>query len=118
MEFTSLSLFSSGVSDDQKSNIAKKLLAIKRKPKSFYKMGYPTPVPITEIENQGRYVEISDLVGANSNFFFDKLDFDRSFLNLPVKEWKNDLGFLKMEQHVKNMRVSNDAAERGKQIAS
>ena len=108
-----MSLFAKSVPDVQKQKIARKLLAIKPQPKSFYQCGYPTPVPITNTEHRGRFVEISDLVGASSNFLFDKLDFDRSFLKLPVNQWENDDSFLELKEHVKNMRVVNDPAERG-----
>ena len=81
--------------------------------KTYVSWKYPTPVPVTNTEHRGRFVEISDLVGASSNFLFDKLDFDRSFLKLPVNQWENDDSFLEMKEHVKNMRVCNDPAERG-----
>ena len=65
------------------------------------------------MEARGKHVVLSDLVGKNSNYFFDVLKFDRGFLKLNPSEWENDVGFLKMRSHVTNMMICNDAAERG-----
>ena len=47
------------------------------------------------------------------HFIFDAMNFDKSWLSLPVSDWKNHEGFKEIESFVRNILVVNDTAERG-----
>ena len=102
-------LFSSLVSDEEKQNIAQKLLSLE-KPTAI-KFGKPE-FP----EEVGSDTVLSDLVTAESWRFFDCSKTDPGFLSLPVKEWKTNDQFKEAEKFVKTLKVTNDVAERGNMI--
>ncbi|KAK0066876.1 DNA repair protein RAD51 3, partial [Biomphalaria pfeifferi] len=57
-------------------------------------------------------------IGSRSHFFFEVLNLDKSFLNLPVEQWPQ----LEAYQHAKvvarSLKVVNDSAERGIALAT
>lgn len=57
-------------------------------------------------------------IGSRSHFFFQVLNLDKSFLNLPVEQWPQ----LEAYQHAKvvahSLKVVNDSAERGIALAT
>ena len=65
------------------------------------------------LEDNGRYVELMDFVGAESNFMFDQLGYKKDFLALPVETWNDNNSFKEMNNYVTNLLVINDAGERG-----
>ena len=101
-------LFSSLVSDEEKQNIAQKLLSLE-KPTAI-KFGKP------EFPEVGSDTVLSDLVTAESWRFFDCSKTDPGFLSLPVEEWKTNDQFKEAEKFVKTLKVTNDVAERGNMI--
>ena len=105
-EYVPFSLFSDLVSEEEKFEIAQKLL--KTKPPRSYEFGYPEVVQ--DLDEDYR---LSDSVFSGSYFLFDRLGFEKKWLSKPVREWKSDVGFLEMEEFVKNLLVTNDTAERG-----
>ena len=44
--------------------------------------------------------------------------FDKTWLWLPIDEWKNNESYKEMEIFVKNILITNDAAERGIKMIS
>ena len=46
------------------------------------------------------------------------MDFKTDWLQKPIQSWKDDSGYLEMEEFVKNMLVCNDPAERGIKLVS
>ena len=120
-EYAPLSLFSSKVDDKEKKAIAKKLHGVA--PTKTYGMGKPNAVPLPDYTCKKGRDEISKLklhnyVMSGSHYLFDKLDFKKDWINQPVKNWKNNENFQEMAKYVKNLLVTNDAAERGVKLIS
>ena len=105
-EYIPFSLFSDLVSDDEKYEIAQKLL--KTEPPLSYEFGYPEVV-----QDLDENYRLSDSVLSGSYFLFDRLGFEKKWLSKPVREWKSDEGYKEMEEFVKHLLVTNDTAERG-----
>lgn len=53
------------------------------------------------------------LISENTKTFFSRYSISVNFLEKPVAEWRSCLEFLRGEEVVKSLRVTNDAAERG-----
>ena len=102
------------VSDKEKAEIAKKLTKVIPEE---YLLGYPNPVPLTK-NATGLKRKLSDSVMGGSLFIFDQLGFGKEWLYLPVAEWENHASFLKMQSWIKNLKVTNDCAERGVKLMS
>ena len=102
-------LFSNLVSDEEKYNMAQKLLSFD-KPTGikFGKPQFPEEVGVDTV--------LSDLVTAESWRFFDCSKTDPGFLSRPVAEWKTDDQYLEAEKFVKTLKCTNDVAERGNMI--
>lgn len=64
-------------------------------------------------ENQIRDIELFDLVSSKTRLFFETLDIDQSFLETPPSTWECNHHYLAGLKKIKNIRVVNDAAERG-----
>ena len=115
--YAPFSLFSKKVSDLEKAEIALKLLKVK--PPKEYSKGYPMPVPLRELDlKDGLDLKLSEFVGTESLFMFDQLGFSKEWLGKPVDTWKNYESFCKMETWVRNLKVTNDTAERGVKLVS
>ena len=108
--YVPLSLFSCNVSDDEKIVIAQKLKKVR--PLRNYSAGHPSCVELS------RDYQLSDSVMAQSLFMFHVTKLKYEWLNRPVHEWKNYDSFLEMESFVKNLKVTNDTAERGVKLVS
>ena len=117
-EYIPLSLFSDLISDRQKSQIATRLLEIQPKQSENYQYGHPTEVDLPTNRREGLSLELLDFIGNGSNFLFDVLNFDRSWLNLHVSEWKNSESYRCMEDFVHHLKTTNEAAERGVKMIS
>ena len=110
-------LHKKNVSDDEKAEIALKLTKIKS-PKN-YSCGYPMPVPLAQLTIEaGLALKLSDFVDNESLFMFDVLAFKKDWLDKPVQTWKNYESYLEMENWVRNLKVTNDTAERGVKLVS
>ena len=115
--YAPFSLFSKKLSNQEKAEIALELSKVKAPKK--YSCGYPTPVPMSQLTlKDGLETKLSDFVGAESLFMFDRLSFSREWLDKPVDTWKNYQSFREMEKWVRTVLVTNDAAERGVKIVS
>ena len=58
---------------------------------------------------KGLETKLSDFVGAESLFIFDRLNIKREWLDKPVDTWKNYESFTKMETYVRTVLVTNDS---------
>ena len=114
-EYAPLSLFSTQVSDAEKSLIAKKLTKIT--PPQQYEKGYPSPVELPQ-NIKGLKRKLSDSIMDGSLFLFDQLGFGKDWLFMPITEWENNQNFCEMRSWVLNLRVTNDCAERGVALIS
>lgn len=117
-ELVVLSLFNHYVSNDMKQSIAEKLKVfgtsescVNRVGTGFGKPQLP-PVP-ESIED-----DVSKFVGKDSSMFFKILKIDRSFLDLPVKDWDSDESYKHGKQVVAKLSCVNDAAERGVKLCN
>ena len=115
-EFAPFNLFSNFVPDQTKQKIVQKLLRFT--PLKTYKFGPPTNASLPSDKKIGLKKCVSDFVGENSHFVFDILKFDKSWLHSPISSWKSNNAFCEMEQFVKTLLVTNDAAERGVKLVS
>ena len=68
--------------------------------------------------NIARNYKLSSFVKSGSHFIFDTMNFDKTWLSLPVNDWKNHDGFKEVESFVRNLLVVNDTAERGIKLIS
>ena len=111
-----MSLFSPNVDDEEKAEIAEKLVVIKS-PNS-YASGYPTPVELPKCKSRGLGVRLSDSVGTGSLYMFEQMGFDKQFIHQPVSEWSSLDSFRNMKDFVDHLLVCNDPAERGIKLIS
>ena len=119
-EMIPLSLFSSKVSDDEKSGIAAKLLAVKpsdpvtspsnRFGTGFGKPSFPDKVTVSS--------KLSDFITEDSWFFFYILQMDDDFLAAPVSDWPSFDSYSVASTNVKAINVTNDVAERTVKLAT
>ena len=116
MEYAPFSLFSEFVSDQEKLEIATALNNVR--PPAEYKGGYPSEVKLSVRPHIARNYKLSSFVKSGSHFIFDTMNFDKTWLSLPVNDWKNHDGFKEVEIFVRNMLVVNDTAERGIKLIS
>ena len=115
--YAPLSLFSKNISNDEKAEIALKLLKVK--PPKKYSSGYPTPVPLAQLTlDASLALKLSDFVDNESLFMFDAFEFKKDWLNKPVHTWKNYESFQEMENWVQTLKITNDTAERGIKLVS
>ena len=113
-----LPLFSSLISDRQKSQIATRLLEIESKRLEFYQIRQPSNVDLPKTKSDGLKLDLIDFIGEGSNFIFDVLNFDRNFLSLHVSEWNNSDSYNEMKDFVYHLKVTNESAERGIKLIS
>ena len=104
------SLFSSKLSLDEKSRIASRMLTFK--PPAKGKLGKPLFQDLTPS------TKIEDLLGPDSFLFFSILEAGWEWLSTDPSKWKEDPGFKELEQFVRTVKVTNDAAERGVKLIS
>ena len=104
------SLFSDKVSNDTKSRMAAKLLSFDRPEEP--RIDLPK-FPIVTGSS-----ELWDFVQPSSWEFFDILKVEADWLTQPLVEWEESEGYRKARQFVRNVKVVNDAAERGIKLAS
>ena len=116
MEYAPFSLFSEFVSDQEKLEIATALNNVR--PPAEYKGGYPSEVKLSVRPHIARNYKLSSFVKSGSHFIFDTMNFDKTWLSLPVNDWKNHDGFKEVESFVRNLLVVNDTAERGIKLIS
>ncbi|KAK0055523.1 hypothetical protein Bpfe_015034 [Biomphalaria pfeifferi] len=57
-------------------------------------------------------------IGSRSHFFFQVLNLDKLFLNLPVEQWPQLEAYLHAKVVAHSLKVVNDSAERGIALAS
>ena len=114
-EYAPLSLFSTHVSDREKELIAKKLTKVT--PPQQYEKGYPNPVELPQ-NMKGLERKLSDSIMDGSLFLFDQLGFSKDWLYMPTTAWEINDNFQKMRSWVRNLRVTNDCAERGIKLIS
>ena len=115
--YAPFSLFSENVPDEEKAEIALKLSKVKAPKK--YSCGFPTPVPLDKLSvEDGLALKLSDFVDTESLFIFDEFGFKKEWLDKPVETWQNYQSFKEMQNWVKTLKVTNDAAERGIKLVS
>mgnify|MGYP003312285144 CR=1 FL=1 len=88
------------------------------RPPAQYKGGYPSEVKLSRRPHLARNYKLASFVKSGSHFIFDQMNFDKSWLSLPVSDWKNHEGFKEVESFVRNILVVNDTAERGIKLIS
>ena len=116
-ELIPLSFFSNNVSDLIKQAMTNKLLATTndgicktRFGSGFGKPQFPQPPKDTSRD-------LDFYIGGDSWMFFNILKIDSSFLRKPVVEWKDNQLYKNAKLIVDNIKVVNDAAERGLKLA-
>ena len=98
-----LSLFSSRVEDQQKSELAKEILD--------YKGEAPSKTQDMPICQKFSSMKLKQFVGSDSWTLFNLIGVDPDFLHVPVSEWPTNENYKKVFDFVKNCSV-NDSAER------
>ena len=111
MEYVPFTLFSKLVPEEEKAEIAMKLSKVK--PPKKYKGGYPSEVQVLKDYEFGANYKLSDSIMYGSLYLFDTLKIDREWLDKPIAQWEEYDSYLEMEDFVRNLLVTNDAAERG-----
>ena len=115
-EYVPLSFFCPNVNNEEKTEIAEKLVLVES-PHS-YSMGYPTPVELPKSKESGLQVRLSDSVGTGSLYMFERMGFSKDFIYQPVEDWVNLESFKKMKIFVDHLLVCNDPAERAIKLIS
>ena len=87
MEYAPFFLFSEFVSDREKHEIATALNNVR--PPAQYKGGYPSEVKLSVRPHIARNYKLSSFVKSGSHFIFDTMNFDKTWLSLPLNDWKN-----------------------------
>ena len=101
------SLASEMLEDDYKSRIACRLLTL-QKTKEMH-LGLPTFPKLSD------KTELRDLVTSES---FDIMKMSPDWLALPPAEWDSNSDYLEFRKCVRQMKVTNDCAERGVKLAT
>ena len=104
------SLASEKLDDDDKSSIAARLLSL-QKPEKI-KLGYPDFPKLTD------KTELRDLVTPDSWQLFDILKMSPDWLALPPAEWDSNPDYTEFRNFVRQMKVTNDCAERAVKLAT
>ena len=105
------SLFSSKVTNDEKSRIASRLLT------------FDSSVPKSEKLEKPKFPEINentklvDLVAPESYRFFIILGLDCPWLTMDPVKWEEEDSYMIAQDFVKTVKVTNDIAERGVKLA-
>ena len=97
--------------DEVKRAIASKLCATP-KPKAF---GQGRPIFPKEITEE---TSLSDLIGPQSHVIFDLLRVSSTWLESPVVTWGSNKSYVRGQNVIKNMKVTNDVAERSVKMMS
>jgi len=93
------------VTEEIKQEIARKIM-ITPIPENF-RLGKPV------FRSIASDTTLTDLVGPDSHTLFQSLHIGNTWLGKPVNQWKEDPDFIVAETFVRNVKVVNDAAERG-----
>lgn len=111
-ELVTFALFSKheDVSLDLKQMLADAICA-QEEPES-YRWGKPSFSPITKKST------LVDFVGPESLYLFKTLDLSKEWLTERVGMWEMDPNYNKAKEFVTNLKVVNDAAERGVKLIS
>ena len=110
-EVVMFSLFSSKVTNDEKSRIASRLLT------------FDSSVPKSEKLEKPKFPEINentklvDLVTPQSYRFFRILGLDCPWLAMDPVKWEEEDSYMIAQDFVKTVKVTNDIAERGVKLA-
>ena len=104
------SLASKKLEDDDKSSIAARLLS-QPKPEKI-KLGYPDFPKLTD------KTELRDLVTPDSWQLFNILKMSPDWLALPPAEWDSNPDYIEFRNFVRQVKVTNDCAERGVKLAT
>ena len=102
------SLASKKLEDNDKSSIAARLLSQPEK----IKLGYPDFPKLTD------KTELRDLVTPDSWQLFDILKMSPDWLALPPAEWDSNPDYIEFRNFVRQVKVTNDCAERGVKLAT
>ena len=101
------SLFDDAVSDEEKAEMATELVAQQRQeslPPGKPKFPDKAKLSVT--------AKLSDFVGPRSWLAFSRLATSHNWLHLPPDQWAQDEEFNKMSHIMKDLVVTNDAAEK------
>ena len=102
------SLASKKLEDNDKSSIAARLLSQPEK----IKLGYPDFPKLTD------KTELRDLVTPDSWQLFDILKMSPDWLALPPAEWDSNPDYIEFRNFVRQVKVTNDCAERAVKLAT
>ena len=76
------------------------------------------PLGKPQFQELTRKTELWDLCGPNSYMLFAILGTDSDWLHLSPNEWNNNDQYKEMEEYMRTVKVTNDAAERGVKLIS
>lgn len=103
-ELCIFAIFSKKISNEERQQIAKKLISTP-KPKKF-NPGRPV------FPKLNQRTKLVDFVGPESWFLFETLGVETYWLGTPVHEWQSDVQYQEVETFVKHVKVVNDLSER------
>lgn len=105
-ELVVFALFDKNLSDEERSNMAKRLLEIPR-PDNF-KLGKP----IFPVEKMSVRPTLESFIGQRSWLLFHKLNADGDWLRLEIFHWSQHDEYERMRLFLSDLKVVNDLAER------
>ena len=112
-ELIPMTLVSDKVHAETKVQIADRLLSVDKESLTLGKPKLPSVPCDAGIED----VTLDGLVGTQSHLVFDCLKIDMSFLS-KCPPWNGHPDFERLAAFVRNLRVTNDAAERGVRLVT
>jgi hypothetical protein len=115
-----LSLFSSNVSNDEKRQMADKLVSLKPMepvtvPRKRFGTGYGKPILPDSVSSNSK---LSDFLNEDSWFFMSSLKINDEFLSLPVQDWELSEAYQEARCNVRAINITNDTAERGVKLST
>jgi hypothetical protein len=119
-EFVPLALFSSCVPDDDRRQLADKLLEVKptedlQAPTDRFGTAFGKPKFPREVTSSST---LADFVAPDSWYFFHLLKLDSSFLVEEVDDWDTNASYQAAKVNIQAINVINDSAERGVKLSS
>ena len=121
-ETVPFSLFSKKLSEDEKSQLAAKLLTFESQKPVIWgaeitsgKTTYDLGKPVLEL-NLTTETRLVDLLGSNSFLLWDILGLDWEWLKEDPSCWEMSTSYQNMKEYVLTVKVTNDCAERGVKV--
>lgn len=119
-ELVPLALFSSRVPDDDKRQLADKLVEVKptenlQIPTDRFGTGFGKPKFPSKVTSSST---LADFVTTDSWYFFHLLQLDSSFLVEEVGDWDTNASYQAAKVNIQAINVINDSAERSVKLSS